>query len=373
MTHAPRSDPPSHGTTPPGTASPGTTPPGAASPGPRRHVRQERLPEVGVAGQERLGAARVAIVGIGATGSHLAELLGRAGVGSGRGGLLRLIDRDVVELTNLPRQTFFTDEDAAAVRPKAQAAADALARIDPALALEPAVEDLTADNAPSLLSGVDLVLDGTDNFPTRMLVNDWCVRERVPWIYCGVVGTEGQLLVIRPGSACLRCYVPELPAAGSLPTCDTAGVLGSVVALVGALVATEALKLLLGSPAVRAGEVFVLDAWSAELRRLRLPRDPACPCCGAGRHPFLDDAPAALATELCGRDAVQLPGAGAPLDLVEVAGRLRGEGTVTSGPHLVRLDTRDRRILVFRDGRVIVGGTRDAAEARSVRARLLGV
>src|SRR5262245_29470533 len=217
----------------------GPQPPTPPAPGaPRRHVRQERLPQIGEAGQQRLARARVAIVGLGATGSHLAELLGRAGVGAA-GGLLRLIDRDVVELTNLPRQTFFTDDDALAVRPKAQAAADALRRIDPALALEPVIEDLTADNAARLLSGVQLLLDGTDNFPTRMLLNDWAVRERLPWIYCGVVGTEGQLLVVRPGGPCLRCYVPEVPAAGSLPTCDTAGVLGSAVALVSSLVATE--------------------------------------------------------------------------------------------------------------------------------------
>src|SRR5262245_36930353 len=221
----------------------GPQPPTPPAPGaPRRHVRQERLPQIGEAGQQRLARARVAIVGLGATGSHLAELLGRAGVGAA-GGLLRLIDRDVVELTNLPRQTFFTDDDAASVRPKAQAAADALQRIDPALALQPAVEDLTADNAARLLSGVDLVLDGTANFPTRMLMNDFCVRQRVPWVYCGVVGTEGQVLVVQPGGPCLRCYVPELPAAGSLPTCDTAGVLGPAVALVAALAAAEALKL----------------------------------------------------------------------------------------------------------------------------------
>ena len=358
-------------------------PPASPAPAsPRRHVRQERLPQIGEAGQQRLARARVAIVGLGATGSHLAELLGRAGVGTAAAGaagtpaergLLRLIDRDVVELTNLPRQTFFTDEDAASVRPKAQAAADALQRIDPALALQPAVEDLTADNAARLLLGVDLVLDGTDNFPTRMLMNDFCVRQRVPWIYCGVVGTEGQVLVVRPGGPCLRCYVPELPAAGSLPTCDTAGVIGPAVALVSALAAAEALKLLLGDPAVRAGEVAVVDAWSAELRHLKLPRDPACPCCALGQHPFLDDAPAALATELCGRDAVQLPHAGPPLNLAEVAERLRSVGSVNAGPHLVRLDTPERRVLVFRDGRVIVGGTRDPAEARSVRARLLGV
>jgi adenylyltransferase/sulfurtransferase len=332
-----------------------------------RHVRQERLPQIGEAGQAKLAAARVAIVGVGATGSHLAETLGRAGVGR-----VVLIDRDVVELTNLPRQTMFTDDDAEQVRPKAEAAAAMLRRIDPGLDVTAEVADLTADNAERLLSGCDLVLDGTDNFPTRFLVNDYCVREGVPFIYCGVVATDGQLLVITPGGPCLRCYVPELPAPGTLPTCDTAGVLGSVVAMTSALVATEAQKLLLGSDALASGEVFVLDGWGGELRRLQLRKDPACPCCGKGEHPHLESAPAAAATELCGRDAVQLPATGAAVSLPEVAEQLAREGAVTTSPFLVRLDTPERRVLVFRDGRVIVGNTRDPAEARSIRARLLG-
>ncbi|MHC4845075.1 MAG: ThiF family adenylyltransferase [Planctomycetota bacterium] len=330
-------------------------------------MRQERLPQVGESGQAKLAAARVAIVGVGATGSHLAETLGRAGVGR-----LVLIDRDVVELTNLPRQTMFTDEDAEQVRPKAEAAAAMLRRIDPGLDVVAEVADLTADNAERLLSGCDLVLDGTDNFPTRFLVNDYCVREGVPFIYCGVVGTDGQLLVVTPDGPCLRCYVPELPAPGTLPTCDTAGVLGSVVATTSALVATEAQKLLLGSDALLPGEVFVLDGWGGALRRLQLHKDPACPCCGQGEHPHLEEAPAATATELCGRDAVQLPATGAEVSLAEVAGQLAREGEVTTSPFLVRLDTPERRVLVFRDGRVIVGSTRDPAEARSIRARLLG-
>lgn len=332
-----------------------------------RHVRQERLPMIGAEGQATLARSRVAIVGVGATGSHLAELLGRAGVGT-----LRVIDRDVVELSNLPRQTLFTAADVEQVVPKAVAAATALNAIDPGLNVEPQVKDLTAELAPQLLAGVDLVLDGTDNFPTRMVVNDWCVREGVPFIYCGVVGIEGQLLLVTPGGPCLRCYVPDLPAPGALPTCDTAGVLGPAVALVSSLVAAEALKVLLGSDASRPGEVFVVDAWAGTVRTISLPRDPACPCCGAGEHPFLEQAAAALPTELCGRDAIQLPASGAPVDLALAAERLAGLGTVTAGPWLVRLDTDERRVLLFADGRVVVGNTRDAAEARSLKARLLG-
>ena len=329
--------------------------------------------QVGEAGQGRLAAARVAIVGVGATGSHLAELLGRAGVGH-----LRLIDRDVVELTNLPRQCLFTDADAAQVRPKAEAAAAALAAIDPSLELEPVVADLVADNVERLLQGVDVVLDGTDNFATRLLVNDVCVQRRLPFVYCGVVGVEAQVLVIAPGGPCLRCYVPELPPAGSLPTCDTAGVLGSAVSLAASFAATEALKLLLGSGDSRAGEVYVLDVWDGDLRRVKLLRDPDCPCCGQGRYEFLREAPAALATELCGRDAIQLPAEGGGVDLPAIEAGWRREGTTALSPFLLRLDLPpsgrqpSRRVLLFKDGRMIVGGTRDAAEARVVRARLLG-
>lgn len=342
-----------------------------------RHLRQERLPQIGAEGQAKLERARVVIVGVGATGSHLAAQLGRAGVGRrglGRepGGWLRLVDRDVVELSNLPRQTLFTQADVDAVRPKALAAAEALAAIDPGLDLQPVVADLVAENAAELLADADLVLDGTDNFPTRMVLNDLCVRDERPFIYSGAVGLEGQLLVIRPGGPCLRCYVPELPPPGALPTCETAGVLGSVVATITSLAATEALKLLLGSDALCAGEVFVFDGWRAELRRLGLPRDPACPCCARGEHPFLDEPPVAEATQLCGRDAVQLPATGARVDLEEAAARLAPLGEVHSSRFLLRLDTEERRVLLFADGRVVMGGTRDPGEARRLRAKLLG-
>jgi adenylyltransferase/sulfurtransferase len=333
-----------------------------------RHVRQVRLPQVGEQGQARLAAARVVIVGVGATGSHLAETLGRAGVGH-----LRLVDRDVVELSNLQRQALFTDEDAAAVRPKALAAAEMLRRIDPGLDVEPAVSDLTADNVERLLADADVVLDGTDNFPTRFLVNDVCVRDGRPFVYSGVVGVEGQTLVVRPGGPCLRCYVPEPPPPGSLPTCDTAGVLGSAVTLVTSLAASAAVRLLLGAEEQsQLGRVSVVDAWSGTVHGLELRREPDCPCCVQGRYEFLESAPAAEATVLCGRDAVQLPAESGAVDLSHLAEAWRDEGEVRVGPFMVRLDTPERRVLVFQDGRMIVGNTDDPAVARSIRARLLG-
>lgn len=335
----------------------------------RRHDRQERLPQVGRAGQARLAAASVAIVGLGATGSHLADLLGRAGVGR-----LRLVDRDVVELDNLPRQTLYTTEDAERLRPKAEAAAEALRAIDPGLVLEPRVVDLDGSTLADALDDVGLVLDGTDNFGTRMLLNDHCVRAGLPFVYAGVVGTAGQVLVVRPGRACLRCYVPDVPPPGSLPTCDTAGVLGTTVALVASVAATCALELLLDAPTSVGdeAEVLVIDGWPPALRRIALPRDPACPCCARGEHPFLERAPAAAATRLCGRDAVQLPSDGGPVDLALAAERLLCLGPVERSRFLVRVDLAAHRVLLFADGRVIVAGTSDPAEARSLRARVLG-
>ncbi len=336
-----------------------------------RHARQVRLPQIGEAGQQRLADAHVAIVGIGATGSHLAELLGRAGVGR-----LRLIDRDIVEPSNLQRQTLFTDRDARDVRPKAVAAAEALNAVDPDLRVEALVTDLTPDNAERLLDGVDLVLDGTDNLPTRFVLNDVCVRERLPFVYVGVVGVEGQCLVIVPGFPCLRCYIPEPPPPGSLPTCDTAGVFGPAVTLITSLAAAEALKLLLGADDVRAGEVAVVDGWRGEVRHLTLRREPDCPCCVAGEQTFLEASAAAEPTVLCGRDAVQLPATAGPPQLDRLAEQWRDQGQVRTSPQMVRLDAGpdlgNRRVLLFADGRMIVGDTDDPAEARSIRARLLG-
>lgn len=338
-----------------------------------RHARQVRLPQIGADGQARLAAARVAIVGVGANGSHLAETLGRAGVG-----FLRLIDRDVVELSNLQRQALYKTDDVEASRPKAEAAARALAAIDPGLVVEPAVADLLADRADALLGDVDLVLDGTDNFPTRFVVNDWCVRAGVPWIYAGAVGVEGQTFTIVPGGPCLRCYVPEPPPPGALPTCDTAGVLGPAINLVTALAATEAIRWIVDDDAARTADeatVRVVDAWAGAVRPMTLTRDPDCPCCVGGRFPFLDDAPASTAAELCGREAIQLPappGAPVTLDLEAIEERVGSLGEVRRSAFLLRVDLPERRVLVFRDGRLIVGDTTDAAVARSVKAKLLG-
>ena len=331
-----------------------------------RHSRQTRLPEVGEAGQARLAAATVAVVGCGALGTVAAENLCRAGVKR-----LILIDRDVVEESNLQRQALFLERDAAEVRPKAVAAADRLREVDSAIALDPRPTDLDAANVESLLAGVTIVLDGTDNAATRYLLNDWCVRAGIPWVYGAAVGTEGRVMPVVPGGPCLRCVFVEPPPPGSLATCDTSGVLMSATAVVANLQAASAIRILVGS--IDQPKLTALDVWSNSFRSVEVRRDPDCPCCGRREFPFLDR-PASDAATLCGRDAVQVR-LGGPLDLRQIAAKLAPAGEVHASPFMVRFAPRDRprlRLSAFADGRLIVQGTADAAEARTVAVRYVG-
>lgn len=323
----------------------------------------------GPAGQARLEASTAAVVGVGATGGAIAEALVRAGVGR-----VRLIDRDVVELSNLHRQVLFDEADAAAGLAKAEAGAARLARLNHEVALEPLVTDLGPDNALELIAGADLVLDGTDNFATRLVLNDACLSRGVPWVYAGVVGTTVHGFPVVPGrTACFRCYLPELPPPGAAETCETAGVLGPAVLVGAGFAAAEGLKLLGGGPPAEG--LLVVDVWTREARRLALPRDPDCAAC-AGRYEHLA-APGQREVRLCGRDAVMLraPGSSAP-DLVRLAGRLEGLGRLEArGRHLLRfVPARDEghTLTVFADGRAIVSGTQDPARARSLYARWVG-
>jgi len=357
-----------------------------------RYSRQTRFAPLGPEGQARLAAARVAVMGSGALGSVVAMALVRSGVGH-----LRLIDRDVPELSNLPRQVLFDEADVAAGLPKAVAAARHLARINSAVVIEPFVADLTATSAARLLRGVDVVVDGSDNFEARFLINEFCCREGVPWVHGGAIGAEGRVLTVLPGrTACLRCLVPEPPAAGSLPTCDTAGILGPTALVVGAVEAAEAIKLLaaagtlLGTSgtARRLGErrlgdrllgdrLLVCDLWEGSWRSVDLSPLSArgCPTCRGGDFPWLEGRLGGPATALCGRDAVQVsPAAGATIDLAAVAGRLATIGRVTtSNAWIVRAEVEAGiELSVFADGRAIVTGTREEARARAIVSRYLG-
>lgn len=335
-----------------------------------RYASQLRVKALGgAAGQERLSRSQAVVVGLGATGGALADALVRAGVGR-----VRLIDRDVVELQNLHRQLLFDETDAASGLPKAEAAAARLARINSQVVLEPRIADLGPDNARELLAGADLVLDGTDNFATRLVLNDACLAAGQPWVYAGVVGTSVHGFPILPGrTACFRCYLPEVPPPGAAETCESAGVLGPAVLVGAGFAAAEGLKLLLGGEPAEG--LLVVDVWTREARRLRLPRDPDCPAC-AGRYEHLA-APGQRELTLCGRDAVMLraPGRTAP-DLGALAERLAGLGRLEArGRHLLRFQPGEddgHTLTVFADGRTIVGGTQDPVRARALYARWLG-
>jgi len=348
----------------------GTEPAAAGRAAPRRarFARQSARGLIGPDGQAALARSTVLIVGCGALGSTQAELLARAGIGR-----LILVDRDVVELDNLPRQLLFDERDSRERMPKAVAAARRLRAIDSEIVLEARVADVTAANVAELLGPADLVLDGTDNFETRYLLNDAVVRARKPWIYGGVLGTEGTVMAVRPGEGpCLRCVLPDPPDSLRLPSCETRGVLNTAVSWVAALQVTEALRLLVRDPTAEP-RLCALDVRRGTVRSIRVERDPACTCCGAGRFEFLSGERGASTMVLCGRHAVQIaPERPSPLDLDALSRRLAPRGAIACNGLLLELTGEGHRLVVFPDGRVLVMGTTDPAEARSLVARYLG-
>ncbi len=337
-----------------------------------RYARQIIYPGMGEAGQRKLLAARVTIIGIGATGSVLANHLARAGVGH-----LRLVDRDFIELNNLQRQLLYDEDDIAAMLPKAVAAARKLRRVNSSIAIEDVVADVTPANIVPLVADADVVLDGADNFSARYLINDVCVKLGKPWVYCGVIATYGMTMTIRPGvTPCLRCVMGELPAPGTVPTCDTAGIIGPIVTLMGSIAATEAIKLIVGDGALNTGMIH-MDLWEDSFDRFDLgdPR-PDCPTCGRHDYQFLNAEAGARATSLCGRDAVQVNVAGTrPMDLAALAARLRTArvGNIQANAYLLRAQIDGFELTIFPDGRAIIKGTSDEAVAATLYARYVGV
>ena len=334
-----------------------------------RYSRQELFAPIGPAGQVRLGKARVAVVGCGALGSALAEMMARAGVGE-----LTIVDRDYVEESNLQRQSLFDEADAARGLPKAVAAEARLKAINSSVSVRGIVADLAADNAPDLVAGQDLVLDGTDNFETRFLLNDACLKADVPWVYGACVGSYGLALLVRPRvTPCLRCVLEDMPGPGG-PTCDTVGVVSPIVHVVAGLQAAEALKLLTGrTEDLRSGVVSV-DLWKNRFEVMDFAgRAPWCPACTEGRYDYLESGTGTGSAVLCGRDAVQVrPPRGTRVDLPALAGRLAGSGDVARNEHLVRFRAPGTELVVFGDGRAIVKGVKDTAQARSIYARYVG-
>ncbi len=343
-----------------------------------RYARQTIYPGIGEAGQRRLLDAHVTIIGVGATGSVLANHMVRGGVGH-----LGLVDRDFVELDNLQRQLLYDEDDVREVLPKAVAAARKLRRINSTIAIEEIIADVNPDNILSFIEDADVVLDGTDNFATRYLLNDACVKLGKPWVYCGVLATYGMTHTVRPGvTSCLRCTMGEMPAPGTVATCDTAGIIGPIVALMGSVAAAEAIKLIVNAEQLSGGTLndgmIHVDLWDGTLDQFDLgaPR-PDCPACGQRQFDFLEAKAGTRATSLCGRDAVQVSVAGAQedaLSLAALAARLKlgGATDVRVNPFLLRATVDDREFTVFGDGRAIIKGVRDEAEAATLYARYVG-
>ena len=337
-----------------------------------RYSRQTLFRPIGKEGQERLRQANVLIIGCGALGTVLANNLCRAGVGN-----LTIADRDYIELNNLQRQILFDEDDVERHLPKAIAARERLKKINSEVKVEALVEDINAEGIEELVQGHDLVLDATDNFETRYLLNDVCVKYGRPWIYSGVIASYGVTMNILPeDTPCLRCIFPELPPPGTTPTCDTAGVLNGIVGVITGIASTEALKILLKSEKV-SREMIWLDLWENTSERIALPRQPECPTCGQRHFEFLEALAGSSSTSLCGRNAVQVRPARQrgeqKLDFPALAERLQELGSVHYNDYLLRSKIEGYELTVFPDARAIVKGTDDEQVARTVYARYIGM
>ncbi len=341
------------------------------SPNLDRYIRQMRYPPLGEDGQRRLAESRVLVCGCGALGSVLANTLVRSGVGA-----VRIVDRDFVETSNLQRQVLFDEDDVAGQLPKAIAAAERLRRINSQVEIEPIVADVDHANIEKLCQGVDAIVDGTDNFEIRFLINDVAVKHGLPWVYGGCIGAEGQTMTILPGDTpCLRCLMPQCPPPGSTPTCDTAGILAPIVNVIASIEAIEALKILSGNRDAVSRQLTVVELWDNRIRQVdvsQLREQVDCPTCKRSEFPWLAGQQGSQSAILCGRNAVQLTHTGVSIPLKELARQLEGVGQVNRNQFLLRLKVEDYELTVFPDGRAIIGGTDDVAVARTVYAKYVG-
>ncbi len=337
-----------------------------------KYSRQILFHGIGEAGQEKLLAAGAVLVGCGALGTVVANLLVRAGVGR-----LRIVDRDFVEPSNLQRQTLFDESDARDALPKAVAAEWRLAAINSGVRVEGIVADVTPANVAQLLAGFDLILDGTDNFETRLLLNDAAISLRIPWIYAAAVGSYGVTMTIRPGeTACLACLLESeaKPVAMSAEeTCDTAGVLNAAAGVIASIETAEATKILAGKPEALHGKLVSCDVWSGRFQSVRVARNPRCRACARGDLRYLEGAAQPHIT-MCGRDSVQIHERNRTLDLAQLSRRLAtaSAAEIRNNNFLLRFRVPPYEMTVFADGRAIVKGTTDPAVARSLYARFIG-
>lgn len=342
-----------------------------------RYARQIRFAPFGEAGQQSIGRGRAAIVGLGALGSVIAQHLVRSGVG-----YIRLIDRDIVEWSNLQRQMLYTEQDVLDLLPKAAAAAAHLRNINSSIEIESIVADITASNAELLLSDVDVIVDGTDNFTVRYLLNDISIKHGIPWIYGGAVGSSGMTMTIIPQETpCYRCLFPSPPAAGAADSCETTGVLSPIVDIIASIQAGEAIKLLSGNKHMLHGTLFQADFWHHSWMPVAISqsRNPSCLTCvdhkfsSLDEYKFSDHSP--HTASLCGRLTIQItPSTVQQLDLQELSIRLRSIGLNELNPFLLRIHlSEELTFILFPDGRALVQGTEDPIKARAIYANILGI
>ncbi len=335
-----------------------------------RYSRQILFDGIGKEGQEQLLASCVLIVGCGALGSAQSEMLARAGVGR-----LRIVDRDFVEFSNLQRQTMFSEQDAKERLPKAIACKNRIAEINSEIEVEAEITDVNFSNIERLIKDCDLVIDGTDNFSTRYLINDACVKHCVNWIYGAAVSSYGVTMTIIPKETpCLRCVFEEMPPAGSAPTCDTAGVIMPIISIVSAMQTSEALKLLTGKKEKLHRSLMQFDVWQNEWRKIKLSAPRAdCQTCALEKYEMLDADSNEFVAVLCGRDAVQIsPQRKTQIDLQELAEKLKDSGEVKVNQYLLRFRQGDYELTVFKDARAIIKGVDDISTARSFYAKYVG-
>jgi adenylyltransferase/sulfurtransferase len=290
--------------------------------------------------------------------------------------MVRIVDRDFVELSNLQRQSLFDEEDATAGTPKAVAAAEKLRRVNSTVAVEPVVADVNPANIAQLCEGIDVILDGTDNFETRFLLNDIAVKNGIPWIYGGCVGAEGQTMTILPGETpCLRCLMETCPPWGSAPTCDTAGILGSIVGVIASIQAVEAIKILSGNRTAVSKSLTAVDLWGSRIRQIDVKklRDTSnCPTCNQKEFLWLSGREGSRSVVLCGRNSVQISQSGETVSLDELASRLAPHFQLVKNDYLLRFRAENCEITLFADGRAIISGTNDLGTARSLYAKYVG-
>lgn len=329
-----------------------------------RYARQIVLPEIGKGGQEKLGRSKVLVVGVGALGTSQASFLARAGVGK-----LILVDRDIVELNNLQRQVLFDEGDVDS--PKATAAKEHLKHVNSTIDIEAKLVDFNFSNAEEIIAPVDVVLDATDNMETRYLINDACVKLGRPWIYGGAVGTSGLVLSVVPNGPCLRCIFPQPPGTGELPTCDTAGVLNTLPAIIAGYQVTECFKMLTGQQP--SPKLLSVSLWSREVREIAVAKDPTCVTCSERKFEFLHPERKKLYTSICGRNAVQiLPERKQEISLAQLAEKLGGAGTIDLKPKVLFFKAGEFDLTIFEDGRVLVKGTNDPVRAKTVFSKYIG-